>query len=233
MDKMQFDMVQIVRSVPLFLSLTRQDWEDVAEMLVGRCYPKDAYIIQAGEPPDALYIVWEGQVKILRHSEEGRDIVLDVIGPGHMFGEMAVFDGMPYSASAQAMEDVAVVAISRPDFFRLLERHPGVSLAVISELSRRLRNASDLVHSLAVERVERRIARMLLKLAASSAQYSADGLVIDLPLTRQDIADMTGTTVETAIRVMSRFRKEGLITTERGRVVVLDPEGLRSVAEER
>jgi CRP/FNR family transcriptional regulator len=233
MDKLQFDMVQIVKSVPLFMSLTKKDWEDVAHMLVGRCYPKDAYIFHAGDPPDALYIVWTGQVKILRHSEEGRDIVLDVIGPGHMFGEMAVFDGMPYSASAQAMEDVALVAISRPDFFRLLERYPGVSLAVISELSRRLRNASDLVHSLAVERVERRIARMLLKLAANSARYRDNGLVIDLPLTRQDIADMTGTTVETAIRVMSRFRKEGLITTERGRVVVLDPEGLRAVAEER
>jgi CRP/FNR family transcriptional regulator len=149
-----------------------------------------------------------------------------------MFGEMAVFDGVPYSASAQAMEDVAVVSISRPDFFRLLERYPGVSLALISELSRRLRSASDLVHSLAVERVERRIARMLLKLAASTAQRNTNGLVIDLPLTRQDIADMTGTTVETAIRVMSRFRKEGLITTVRGRVTILDPEGLRDVAEE-
>ncbi len=232
MDKLHFNMVQIVRSVPLFMSLSQKDWEEVADMLVGRCYPKDAYIFHAGDPPDALYIVWMGQVKLLRHSEEGRDVVLDVIGPGHMFGEMAVFDGAPYSSSAQAMEDVAVVAISRPDFFRLLERYPSVSLAVISELSRRLRSASDLVHSLAVERVERRIARMLLKLAASTAQRSQNGLVIDLPLTRQDIADMTGTTVETAIRVMSRFRRQGLITTERGRVIVLDPPGLRAVAEE-
>ncbi len=232
MDKLHFNMVQIVRSVPLFMSLSQKDWEEVADMLVGRCYPKDAYIFHAGDPPDALYIVWMGQVKLLRHSEEGRDVVLDVIGPGHMFGEMAVFDGAPYSSSAQTMEDVAVVAISRPDFFRLLERYPSVSLAVISELSRRLRSASDLVHSLAVERVERRIARMLLKLAASTAQRSQNGLVIDLPLTRQDIADMTGTTVETAIRVMSRFRRQGLITTERGRVIVLDPPGLRAVAEE-
>ena len=232
MDQLQFNMVQIVKSVPLFLSLTERDWEDVAHMLVGRCYPKDAYIIHAGDPPEALYIVWIGQVKLIRHSEEGRDVVLDVIGPGHMFGEMAVFDGMPYSASAQAMEDVAVVSISRPNFFRLLERYPSVAFAVISELSRRLRNASDLVHSLAVERVERRIARMLLKLAASTAQRNADGLVIDLPLTRQDIADMTGTTVETAIRVMSRFRKQGLITTEHGRIVILDSEGLRAVAEQ-
>jgi CRP-like cAMP-binding protein len=232
MDKLHLNMVQIVKSVPLFLSLTPQDWESVADMLIGRCYPKDAYIFHAGDPPEALYIVWIGQVKILRHSEEGRDIVLDVIGPGHMFGEMAVFDGAPYSASAQAMEDVAVVAILRPDFFRLLEKYPSVALAVISELSRRLRNANDLVHSLAVERVERRIARMLLKLAAATAQRNTNGLVIDLPLTRQDIADMTGTTVETAIRVMSRFRKQGLITTERGRVVILDPEGLRNVAEE-
>lgn len=231
MDKLQFNMVQIVRTVPLFSSLTPSDWEAVAELLNGHCYPKDAYICFEGDPPEALYVVWMGQVKLLRHSEQGRDVVLDVIGPGHMFGEMACLDGTPYDTTAQCLEDTAVVSIARRDFYDLIQRYPSLSMAVISELSRRLRSATDLVRSLAVDRVEQRIARVLLKLANATGRPTPEGLTIDIPLTRQDVADMTGTTVESAIRVMSKLRRQGLITTHRGRVVLTNVAELRVVAE--
>lgn len=231
MDKLQFNMVQVVRTVPLFSSLTPSDWEAVAELLNGHCYPKDAYICFEGDPPEALYVVWMGQVKLLRHSEQGRDVVLDVIGPGHMFGEMAVLDGTPYDTTAQCLEDTAVVSIARRDFYDLIQRYPSLSMAVISELSRRLRSATDLVRSLAVDRVEQRIARVLLKLANATGRPTPEGLTIDIPLTRQDVADMTGTTVESAIRVMSKLRRQGLITTHRGRVVLTNVAELRVVAE--
>lgn len=231
MDKLQFNMVQVVRTVPLFSSLTPSDWESVAELLNGHCYPKDAYICFEGDPPEALYVVWMGQVKLLRHSEQGRDVVLDVIGPGHMFGEMAVLDGTPYDTTAQCLEDTAVVSIARRDFYDLVQRYPSLSMAVISELSRRLRSATDLVRSLAVDRVEQRIARVLLKLANATGRPTPEGLTIDIPLTRQDVADMTGTTVESAIRVMSKLRRQGLITTHRGRVVLTNVAELRVVAE--
>lgn len=231
MDKLQFNMVQVVRTVPLFSSLTPSDWEAVAELLNGHCYPKDAYICFEGDPPEALYVVWMGQVKLLRHSEQGRDVVLDVIGPGHMFGEMACLDGTPYDTTAQCLEDTAVVSIARRDFYDLIQRYPSLSMAVISELSRRLRSATDLVRSLAVDRVEQRIARVLLKLANATGRPTPEGLTIDIPLTRQDVADMTGTTVESAIRVMSKLRRQGLITTHRGRVVLTNVAELRVVAE--
>ncbi len=231
MDKLQFNMVQVVRTVPLFSSLTPSDWEGVAELLNGHCYPKDAYICFEGDPPEALYVVWMGQVKLLRHSEQGRDVVLDVIGPGHMFGEMACLDGTPYDTTAQCLEDTAVVSIARRDFYDLIQRYPSLSMAVISELSRRLRSATDLVRSLAVDRVEQRIARVLLKLANATGRPTPEGLTIDIPLTRQDVADMTGTTVESAIRVMSKLRRQGLITTHRGRVVLTNVAELRVVAE--
>ncbi|HIQ06402.1 MAG TPA: Crp/Fnr family transcriptional regulator, partial [Anaerolineae bacterium] len=197
------------------------------------CYPKDAYIYFEGDPSEMLYVMWVGQVKLLRHSDRGRDVVLEIIGPGRMFGEVAVLEGTPYDTSAQCLEDTAVVAISREDFFAILKRYPAVSLAVIGELSRRLRSTTDLVRSLAVDRVEQRIARILLKLASATGRPTEQGLMIDIPLTRQDIADMTGTTVETAIRVMSRLRREKLVITQRGRVTILEPERLRQVAEER
>ncbi|MCO6452145.1 MAG: Crp/Fnr family transcriptional regulator [Caldilineales bacterium] len=233
LDKLQWNMIQVAREVPLFRSLTEEEWEDIAPLLHGQCFPKESYLFFQGDPPDALYIVWIGRVKLVRHTDNGRDVVLEVLGPGQLIGEMAVLDGRPYSTTAQTLEEVAVVAIARRDFYSLLERYPRVAMGVISELSRRLRMTTELVRSLAVDRVEQRIARTLLRLADLAGRpYGEDesAIVIDMPLTRQDIAEMTGTTVETAIRVMSRFRKQGLVTSVRSRVVITSPDGLTEIA---
>ncbi len=120
----------------------------------------------------------------------------------------------------------------RDYYLRLLKQHPALALRVIEEQGRRLREAQETVKSMAVERVERRIARILLKLAATTGSSNEDGITIELSLTRQDIAQMTGTTVETAIRTMSRFRKKGLVRTKRGRVTILKPHQLVKIAEE-
>jgi len=228
------DKLKVVRTIPLFGALSERDWAAVTDLLGERSYRKDEYVFFEGDPPEALYIVWSGRVKLLRHSREGRDVVLDVIGASRMLGEMAVFEGSPYDFTAQAMEPTGLISIARYDFLSLLRRFPPLSLAVISELGRRLRSASDLVHSLAVERVARRIARVLLKMAdAAGVPAEGGGTLIDVTLTRQDVADMAGTTVETAIRTMSRLRQQGVIATKRGRVVVLDSARLRNVAEDR
>lgn len=228
------DKLKVVRTAPLFGALPERDWSTVANLLGERRYGKDEYIFFEGDPPEALYIVWAGRVKLLRHSREGRDVVLDVMGPERLLGEMAVFEGAPYDFTAQAMEPTALVTIARQDFLALLRRFPRLSLAVIAELGRRLRSASDLVHSLAVERVERRVARVLLKMAdAAGKPADGGGTLIDVTLTRQDVADMAGTTVETAIRTMSRLRRQGMLDTKRGRVVILDWGRLQAVAEDR
>ncbi|MEA3336734.1 MAG: Crp/Fnr family transcriptional regulator [Chloroflexota bacterium] len=231
-DKLQLNMVQAVRTVPLFASLRERDWEEVANLLNGLCFARDGFLFFEGEEPEFLYVVWMGRVKLVRHSVDGRDVVLDVLGPGRMLGEVAVFEGARYGQTAQAMEEVAVISIARDDFLDLLERHPTLALAVINELGRRLRVSNDLVQSLAIDRVERRIARALIRLAMYNGADTDDGIKIQMRLTRQDLADMTGTTVETAIRVMSRFRKQGLITTQRGRVIIKDSDLLDSVANQ-
>lgn len=232
-DKHHLNMIQVVRNVPLFASLRERDWEEVAGMLNGLCYPRESYLFFEGDQPEFLYVVWMGRVKLVRHSVDGRDVVLDVMGPGRLLGEVAVFEGAPYSQTAQAMEEVAVISIDRKDYLSLLERYPTLALAVINELGRRLRVANDLVQSLAVDRVERRIARALLRLAMYNGSKVDDGLMIMMRLTRQDLADMTGTTVETAIRVVSRFRKQGWITTQRGRIIIKQPDQLNTVANTR
>jgi len=221
-----------LQETPILASLSQRDWEKVKHLFVEKRFGKDDYIFFEGDPFSWLGVVLEGRVKMIKHSENGKDVVLDLIAPGEMLGELAAFNGEPYPATAQAMEPTVVASIHRDDYLRLLKQYPALALRVIEELGRRLREAQEMIKSMAVERVERRIARILLKLAATTGSSSEEGIVIELSLSRQDIAEMVGTTVETAIRTMSKFGKKGLVQTKRGRVIILDPHQLVRIAEE-
>jgi len=221
-----------LQEMPILSSLSQSDWERVKHLFIEKHFGKDDYIFFEGNPFSWLGVVLEGRVKMIKHSENGKDVVLDMISSGGMLGELAAFNGEPYPATAQAMEPTVVASIQRDDYLRLLKQYPALALGVIEELGRRLREAQEMIKSMAVERVERRIARILLKLAATTGSSSEEGIVIELPLTRQDIAEMVGTTVETPIRTMSKFRKKGLVQTKRGRVIILDPHQLVRIAEE-
>lgn len=227
------DRRDILQALPFFAGLSERDWEKVIDLFSERQYKKDDYIFLEGEAPEALYVIRTGKVKVLRHSTDGKDVVLRVCGPGNLLGTVAVFDGGGYPGTAQVIEDCSVLAISRNDCLTLVNRYPVFALAVIADLGTRLRSSAEQIRSLAVERVEQRIARVLLKLAESAGSDSPEGRVIEMPLTRQDVADMTGTTVETAIRVMSKFRRQELIKTRRGRVVLVDIPTLQEIAEMR
>ena len=222
----------MLEEMPVLSLLSPGDWEKVKNLFVEKRFGKDDYIFFEGDPSSWLGVILEGRVKIIKHSGAGKDVVLDVISPGEMLGEAAASNGKPYPATAQAMEPTVVASIYREDFLRLLKQYPALALGLIEELGRRLREAQETIKSMAVERVERRIARILLKLAATTGSSSEEGIVIELPLTRQDIAEMAGTTVETTIRTMSKFRKKGLVQTKRGRVMILEPHQLVKIAEE-
>ena len=221
-----------LQEMPILSSLSQRDWEKVKHLFIEKHFGKDDYIFFEGDPSSWLGVVLEGRVKMIKHAENGKDVVLDLIAPGEMLGEIAAFNGEPYLATAQAMEPTVVASIHQDDYVRLLKQYPALALRAIEELGRRLREAQETIKSMAVERVERRIARILLKLAATTGSSNEDGIVIELPLTRQDIAEMAGTTVETAIRTLSKFRKKGLIQTKQGRVIILRPHQLVRIAEE-
>jgi CRP/FNR family transcriptional regulator len=227
------DRRDILSALPVFAGLSERDWERVIELFSERQYHKDDYIFLEGESPEAMYVVKSGKVKVLRHSTDGKDVVLRVVGPGQMLGTVAIFDGAGYPGTAQVIEDCSLLVISRNDCLTLVGRYPVFSLAVIADMGHRLRSSAEQIRSLAVERVEQRIARVLLKLAESAGSDAPEGRVIEMPLTRQDVADMTGTTVETAIRVMSKFRRSGLIRTRRGKVVLVEISQLTDIAETR
>ncbi len=227
------DRRDIVQALPVFAGLSERDWDKIADLFSERQYQKDDYIFLEGEAPEALYIIKTGKVKVLRHSTDGKDVVLRVCGCGQMLGTVATFDGGGYPGTAQVIEECMVLVVARNDCLTLVQRYPVFALAVIADLGSRLRSSAEQIRSLAVERVEQRIARVLLKLAETAGSDAPEGRVIEMPLTRQDVADMTGTTVETAIRVMSKFRRNNLIRTRRGKVVLVELEALQEVAEAR
>jgi len=218
---------------PLFAPLSGEERAGLAKRLVRRRFEKDGYVFFEGDPAEWLILVVEGQVKMLKQSESGRETILDTFGPGQIVGEVGMLVGDVYPATAQAMEPAVTLSLRRAEYLALLHSHPELSWALIEELGRRLQRAHETIRSLAVEKVERRVARVLLRMASAAGERLEEGTVrITLPLSRQDIADMAGTVIETAIRTLSKFQKQGLIETRQGHIILLKPHLLVAIAEE-
>lgn len=214
---------QILRSTSIFSSLNDDELGELANLATERSFAPNESIFWDGDTPEWFYIVAEGKVKILKYSSSGREFIIAFFGPGEMFGEVAVLENKPYPASAQAVAETKVVGIRREDFLSFLANRPQVALKIINVLGGRLRDAQSRLRDLAGERVEQRLASVLLMLSAK--------LGLTLPFTRQEIADMTGTTTETAIRVMSHLKDRGIIRSVRGKVIILNEEKLRLLSE--
>ncbi len=224
--------VNILWKNPLFEYLEADQLDRLYSLCATESYPKGEYIFLECDPPRKLYVVVRGEVKLLEQTDDGREMIVEMAYPGDIFGEEAIFDGQPYPLTAQALDDVEVLSITRADFFSFLRDNPDLALEIITELGARLREAQNTIRALAMERVEWRIARVLLMLSRKAGTVSADGVSIDLPLTRQDIADMAATTVETTIRVLSNFKKLGLVDTEKGKIVLRDKKRLDEMVSE-
>jgi len=217
------DKAQILKGSFIFSSLNDDELGELAKLAIERSFMSNEFVFWDGDDPEWFYVVAEGQVKVLKHSSLGREFIIAFFGPGEMFGEVAVFENKPYPASAQAVTETRVVGIKREDFLSFLANRPQVALGIINVLGGRLRDAQGRLRDLAGERVEQRLAGVLLMLSSK--------LGPTLPFTRQDIADMAGTTTETAIRVMSHLKDRGIIRSVRGKVIILDEEKLRLLSE--
>ena len=214
---------ELLKRALIFSSLSDDELEKVARPASERSYGTGEYIFWEGDSADYFYFIMEGRIKVLKHSSTGKEVIIAFFTPGEMFGEVAVFQGKPYPASAQAAIDTRVLAIRKDDFLKLLSSHPEVALAIINVLGGRLREAQGRLKDMAAERVQQRLARTLLILSAKLGDT--------LPFTRQEIADMAGTTTETVIRLMSRLKDSKIIRSNRGRVIILDETKLRLLSE--
>jgi CRP-like cAMP-binding protein len=227
------DLAAFLRRRPVFAGLPAREIDALAALAMEEAHRARSYIFMEGDPARWFYLVKSGHVKIVRHSKTGKDVVLELLGPGEVFGGVAVIERRPYPAAAQATEPAVVLKIPADPMIALAERHPAFIKEMALMIGRRLRAAHDSVKSLAVDPVEARLAAALLRLAEREGTRSKEGEGTTLPfhLTRQSLADMTGTTVETAIRILSRWLRDGLVVDDGGRLVLMDSPGLSALAE--
>ncbi|MDV2989236.1 MAG: Crp/Fnr family transcriptional regulator [Dehalogenimonas sp.] len=215
--------VASLRRAYLFSSSKETDLTEIVSKSEVKKYEAGEYLFWEGDPPEFFYLLTEGRVKVMKHGSLGRETVVAFFSPGDIFGEVAVLENKPYPASCQAVAGTEVLTISRKTFNNFIERNPAVAMAMVAILSARLREAQSRLHDMAGERVEQRLARTLERL------FSKIGS--ELPFTRQDLADMSGTTLETTVRFLSRLKEGGIISSRRGLVIIKDDVKLRLLAE--
>ncbi len=207
---------QLLAGVELFSELDDEALAKVASLAQLRAFPKDTAIFHAGDPADAVFVVATGKVKIVVTSTDGKEFILSVLGAGQVFGEMALIESAPRSASVQTVTAVEALVISRHDFQHLLNTSPGVSRGLLMILSRRLRRANSKMESLAYMDVAGRLARYLLDLARDHGQRVGNGWVVVRRPTHSDIAHSIGTSRETVSRLINEF-EEGFGLANKGK----------------
>jgi len=224
------DPLGILEAAELFRDLPRRDLEALAASALTERHRARTFLFMEGDPARWLYLVKTGRVKILKQSSGGKDVALELLGPGEIFGGLAVFEGRPYPASAQAVGPTEILKIPREPLLALAERRPELVRRMALLVGQRLRRAHESVRALAVEPVERRLAAALLRLAERDGVGDGDRLRLPYRLTRQNLAELAGTTVETTIRVLGRWGREGLIADEEGHLLLRDLPALRALA---
>lgn len=225
------DGAAFLKASPVFTGLPAPEIRTLAAVARDESYRARDFIFMEGDPSAWFCVVRSGRVKIVRQSRAGKDVVLELLGPGEPFGGVAVVERRPYPASAQALEPTVVFKIPQDAMLALADRYPSVIKEMALMIGRRLRAAHDSVTSLSVDPAETRLAAALLRLAERDGERGGRGLTLPFHLTRQSLADMTGTTVETTIRVMSRWLKAGLVVEADNRLVLPDLDALRAVAQ--
>ncbi|MDH3423752.1 MAG: Crp/Fnr family transcriptional regulator [Acidobacteriota bacterium] len=221
---------EVLRTARPFSALPDGDRQHLSAVAEVRSFAAGEVILREAEPSDFLYTIVSGRVKVFKMTPSGKDIILGVFGSGDPVGSVAVFKEHPYPATAVALEDTVCIRIPRTALFSLLERYPTIARGLLLGLTQRLVELVNRVGELTGARVEPRLARLFLRLAREIGREEGGGIFVPLALSRQELSDMTGTTIETCIRVMSKWQKEDTVHTGRDGFVVLDRETLTALA---
>jgi CRP-like cAMP-binding protein len=208
------------RKFPLFADLDDRELTAIANVAKSRRYAKDDVVFYADESGDIFCLIREGQVKVTMISPEGKEIILKLLGPGDFFGEMALLDDEPRSATVVATEPLELITIWRNDFLQILAENFDITRKVLAELSRRLRSASSRIESLATMDVYGRLARFFLDLARDHGKMLDSGYVAVTRPTHQSIANMIGTSRETVSRLIHDLMRQNLLISE-GKTIYL------------
>ncbi|MCI0329662.1 MAG: Crp/Fnr family transcriptional regulator [candidate division Zixibacteria bacterium] len=224
------DKTELVRKIPFFASLSGADAKKIADLLVERTVKRGEYLFWEGDPADWLYVVKEGKIKLIKSGPNGKEMVLEMVPPGQVCGTAVIYSPTHLS-SAVAESSTTAFGLRRSELEKFVYGTPQMAKAVIQYLGSRLKSAHDTITGLVTSKVETRIASVLVKLAEHHGSQTPKGVRINIPLTRKDIGDAVGATVETTIRTLSRFQKQKILATESKHIFILDLPRLTKLTE--
>ena len=224
--------IDLMTGTPLFKNLLESDLQRLLTAGQPQNRRQGEHYFLQGDPAERIYLAVCGRIKLLNLNQEGQQTLLRIIEPGTLFGSIALAPVENYPVSAQAAEDSAAIFWPKKLMMQLVLEMPQLALNAVQMMAAHVQEFQERFVQMATERVERRLARALLRLAAQTGRKTDEGILIDLPLSRQDLAEMTGTTLFTVSRTLRRWEEAGLVKCGRERVVVCYPHGLVGIAED-
>lgn len=210
----------VLKNIPMFADLRDEILEKIFSLMQKRLYKRNNMILMEEDVGDTLFILNQGSVKITRMSDDGREVILSILGDGDFFGEMSILDGESRSANVIALEDSEVFVLKRGDFLDLLETHPKIAIALLQELAIRLRRSDQQIEGLSLSDAENRIAMSIIHLAEDLGVIKLGQVIIDNLPFQQDIANMAGTSRETVSRMLKLLERKGWIQ-RKGRQLII------------
>jgi CRP-like cAMP-binding protein len=220
------ETIILLQGIPAFSTLGEEDLARVADVTVPRSFQGGEAVFHEGDESDTCYVVRSGHVRAVREHTDGRTLTLATLGPGDIFGELAIFDQERRSATVEALDDIEVVAILAADMRRMLGRHPDIAVKLLAALSRRLRETNERLTRQSFQTVQSRVAHVLAELVASSRSEGAEERNVLITATQSDLAQLAGSSRESASRFLAVLERAGVITQGRGRLTVHDPAAL-------
>jgi len=205
------DNYNFLRFVPIFADLDDSAIDQILKLGMRKVFKKDSVVFFENEADTALFVIIEGQVKVSRVSDDGKEVILSILGESDFFGEMAILDGSNRSANVTAMSDTEMFIIQRSDFLNLLQAHPEVAISLLVELAHRLRAADMKIKSLSLKDAEGKVATVILQLADDVGKIKNGTVEIEKLPFQHDLANMAGTSRETISRTLHAFAKKGLV----------------------
>ena len=223
----------LISGLPPFAGRDGRDLDAILSRARSSRFPKDSEVFSQGEEATSFFLLLSGHIRVVRTSAEGHQIIARYINEGELFGIAVAMGRSTYPASAVAAVDCVVLAWPNSAWPELQSRSPAFAASAYQTIGARLQETQAQVMEMSTQQVEQRIAHALLRIVSQSGKKTPEGIEIDFPITRQDIAEMTGTTLHTVSRLLSAWENEGLVRSGRQKVIVTDPHGLMLVAESR
>ena len=220
-----------LQSVPFFSNLKSEEAGELASRLVLRRYGIGQIIFHHGDPGGLLYIISRGKVKIAHSTQDGQEALLAILGNGDFFGELALLDDSPRSATAEALEPTLTLTLHRTDFRQFIGRNPDFAMHVLQSMARNIRRLNSQLSDIFFLDLPGRLARTLLRLADQHGRPVEDGILITLSLTQTDLAEMTGATRVSINKALGRFRRAGWVGAKGRRFTILDKEALENLIQ--